>query len=229
MKYPSIGKGVTFFATLVALSAPLSTASAQTKLKVWSPQDQWKESLQYHAEHLGEFKKLHPDVEIEFVHIPYENYEAKYLTAFASKTDAPDVFNGKVAYYAGAIGVADEAPEDLQKLWNEKLLNVTKPFFQVGGKWYAYPTSSDTGMMIYYNVGHFTEAGLDPNNPPKTFEELLDYAKKLTKYDANGNISRNGLALLVLDGQPVQSKQRHRLGLDSDRFQRSDGSGSREA
>lgn len=180
---------------LFVLLAFATNASAQVKLKVWSPLDTWQESLEYYADHLTEFKKLHPDVDIDFVHIPYENYEAKYLTAFASKKDAPDIFNGKVAYYAGAIGVADVAPDDLQELWNDKLLNVTKPFFQIDGKWYAYPTSSDTGMMVYYNVDHFNEAGLDPNKPPRTFDELLEYAKKLTKYDDNGKITRNGLAV----------------------------------
>jgi multiple sugar transport system substrate-binding protein len=188
--------------TLVAILVSAISVSAEKTLKVWLPVDTWKKTLGFYEEHLDEFKKLHPDVEMEFVHIPYENYEAKYLTAFASREDAPDIFNGKVAYYAGAIGIADEAPSDLQELWNDKLLNTTKPFFQVDGKWHAYPTSTDQGMMVYYNVDHFKEAGLDPNKPPKTFQELLEYAKKLTKYDANGKIAQNGLALRYA-GAPV--------------------------
>jgi multiple sugar transport system substrate-binding protein len=40
----------------------------------------------------------------------------------------------------------------------------------------------DTGPMgLIYNAKAFQEAGLDPNKPPKTWDELLDYAKKLTK------------------------------------------------
>jgi len=188
--------------SVIAILFSVVSASAGTTLKVWLPVDTWKKTLGFYEENLAEFKKLHPDVEMEFVQIPYENYEAKYLTAFASGSSAPDVFNGKVAYYAGAIGIADEAPSDLQKLYNDELLNTTKPFFQVGGKWHAYPTSTDQGMMVYYNVDHFKEAGLDPNKPPKTFQELLDYAKKLTTYDADGNITRNGLALRYA-GAPV--------------------------
>ena len=188
-----------FFALLLAANA----ASAETKLKVWLPVENWKETFGFYEQNLSEFKKIHPDVEMEFVQVPYENYEAKYLTAFAGgSSNAPDIFNGKVAYYAGAIGVSDEAPADLQDLWNEELLNTTKPFFQVDGKWHSYPTSSDTGMMVYFNVDHFKEAGLDPNKPPKTFDELLAYAKKLTKYDDNGKITRNGLALRYA-GAPV--------------------------
>ncbi len=198
MKY-AVANRVIMTASLMALT---TCVFAQTKLKIWSPQDQWKESLVYYADNLAEFKKMHPDVEVEFVHIPYENYEAKYLTAFASKSDAPDVFGGKVAYYGGAIGVAGQAPDDLQALWTEKLLKVTQPFFQIDDKWYGYPTSSDTGMMIYYNVDHFKEAGLDPDKPPATFDELRDYAKKLTQYDDSGKIARNGLAVRY-SGAPV--------------------------
>ena len=39
----------------------------------------------------------------------------------------------------------------------------------------------DTGPMgLIYNAKAFQDAGLDPNKPPKTWEELLEYAKRLT-------------------------------------------------
>ena len=174
----------------------------QKTITVWSCHDQWKESLEYHAKHLENFKQKHPDVEVKFVHIPYEGHDAKYLTAFAGSKGGPDIFNGKPAYYGGSIGVADDVPDDLKKLWDEKLVQVTAPFFKIKDEWIAYPTSSDLGMMVYYNVDHFKEVGLDPNKPPKTFDELLEYAKKLTKYDASGKIIRNGLALRYT-GAPI--------------------------
>lgn len=177
-------------------------ATGPITLRVWSPQDQWQESLEYYAENLKDFEEKYPNVTIEYVHIPYEGYEAKYLTAFAGQAEAPDIFMGKPAYYAGAIGVADVAPDDLQELYTESLIEVTQPFFQVDGKWVAYPVSSDLGMQLYYNVDHFEEVGLDPNDPPQTFEELMEYAEKLTVYDDNGNILRNGMAHRY-DGAPV--------------------------
>ena len=33
---------------------------------------------------------------------------------------------------------------------------------------------------LYYNQGHYEEVGLDPNKPPMTFKDLLEYSKKLT-------------------------------------------------
>jgi multiple sugar transport system substrate-binding protein len=50
-------------------------------------------------------------------------------------------------------------------------------------------------MMLYYNTDYFEEAGLDPNDPPKTMDELLEYAKKLTIYDEAGNVVRAGFAV----------------------------------
>jgi multiple sugar transport system substrate-binding protein len=53
------------------------------------------------------------------------------------------------------------------------------------GDHYFLPYS--TGPMgLIYNAKAFEDAGLDPNRPPRTWEELLDYSKKLTKGDRYG-------------------------------------------
>lgn len=198
-------------ATLVGCAAPAAQApaakattapgagqpasGAPVKLTVWEYQDQWQKSLDYHRQHLDGFLKSHPNVTVEFVHIPYADYEAKYLTAFAGRNNAPDVFMGKVAYYAGSVGVADVAPDDLQKQWTDKLVDVISPFYKIGGKWYGYPVSADFGMMLYYNTDMFKEAGLDPAKPPTTMAEMQEYAKKLVQRDASGKITRSGFAV----------------------------------
>jgi len=50
---------------------------------------------------------------------------------------------------------------------------------QVNGKQYAIPNDMHP-LALYYNVDLFKAAGLDPNKPPTTQAELLDYAQKLT-------------------------------------------------
>jgi len=60
-----------------------------------------------------------------------------------------------------------------------------------GGKITALPWNTDNRALIY-NKKHFQEAGLDPNKPPKTWEDLLDYAVKLTKREGN-DVKRAGL------------------------------------
>jgi multiple sugar transport system substrate-binding protein len=40
---------------------------------------------------------------------------------------------------------------------------------------------------LYYNVDHFVAAGLDPDKPPQTWDEFLQYAQTLTKdFDGDG-------------------------------------------
>jgi multiple sugar transport system substrate-binding protein len=45
---------------------------------------------------------------------------------------------------------------------------------------------------LFWNKDLFKEAGLDPETPPKTMEELVQFAEKLTKTDADGNITQLG-------------------------------------
>ena len=55
----------------------------------------------------------------------------------------------------------------------------------VDGELYAIPYQNST-PLLYFNVDHFKEAGLDPKKPPQTWAELVDAAKKLTRADRMG-------------------------------------------
>lgn len=55
----------------------------------------------------------------------------------------------------------------------------------VDGKIYSIPFQRST-EIVYYNKDKFKEANLDPNTPPKNWDELLEYAKKLTTNDCYG-------------------------------------------
>lgn len=50
------------------------------------------------------------------------------------------------------------------------------------GRVYALPTTP-ASTALHYNVRLFREAGLDPNRPPKTIEELDAMAEKITRKD----------------------------------------------
>ncbi len=47
--------------------------------------------------------------------------------------------------------------------------------------------------MLYCSMKVFEEVGLDPMKGPSTWEEVLEYALKLVKYDDQGNIIREGI------------------------------------
>ena len=64
--------------------------------------------------------------------------------------------------------------------------NVVGPildYYTVGGKLYSMPFNSSTSML-YYNKDIFEKADLDPNRPPRTFDEVLEMGKKIVESGA---------------------------------------------
>ncbi|WP_010203593.1 ABC transporter substrate-binding protein [Salinibacterium sp. PAMC 21357] len=181
--------------SLSSCSAASTDPDRETTLTIWNPQDNWRQTTDFYKDKIAEFEEQHPNVTIKYVDIPYGQYEARYTAGFASKSDAPDIFMGQVSYYGGALGVAGQAPDDLQKLWEENLTPLTAGNFKIDGEWSGYPVSSDLGMELFYNIDQFVEVGLDPESPPETFEELREYADLLATQDSAGAVTRNGMAL----------------------------------
>lgn len=86
------------------------------------------------------------------------------------------------------------ALDDLIATHNIDVEDIYPPMLAQGryqGKLYAVPWGTDT-YGLYWNKDLFEEAGLDPEKPPQTMEELFEYANKLTKVDDNGQITQLG-------------------------------------
>lgn len=62
---------------------------------------------------------------------------------------------------------------------------------QQQGKTWSIPFQRSTFVM-YYNKDAFKEAGLDPEKPPQTWDELVETAKKLTRKEG-GTVTRWGV------------------------------------
>jgi len=56
---------------------------------------------------------------------------------------------------------------------------------------YSLPTTPGD-LALYWNKRMFRKAGLEPDRPPRTIEELDEYSAKLTKRDKNGRIIQSG-------------------------------------
>ena len=63
----------------------------------------------------------------------------------------------------------------------------------VDGSIYSIPFQRST-MVMFYNKDAFREVGLDPEQPPKNWDELVEYGKKLT------NDKRKGVGLALNSG-----------------------------
>jgi multiple sugar transport system substrate-binding protein len=134
------------------------------------------------------FEETHPDIKVKMVYTESnEGADQKLLTAVAGG-NPPDVAlfdRFKIGSWAAQESLTDltemaeldGVTEDLyyQYAWDEA---------NYQGKLYGLPYSTDS-RLLYYNKNHFEEAGLDPENPPKTIQELEIAAEKLTKKDGN--------------------------------------------
>src|SRR5207237_5069177 len=60
------------------------------------------------------------------------------------------------------------------------------------GTMWALPSTPAT-VALHWNRRLFREAGLDPDRPPRTIEELDDYSQRLTRQDASGEVIQAGL------------------------------------
>jgi sn-glycerol 3-phosphate transport system substrate-binding protein len=69
-------------------------------------------------------------------------------------------------------------------------------YYSVGGKLYGMPFNTSAPIM-YYNKTLFKAAGLDPEKPPRTYAEVIDAAKKLTKKDASGKVTVAGYGIAI--------------------------------
>lgn len=69
-------------------------------------------------------------------------------------------------------------------------------YYTVDGRQASMPFNSST-PMLYYNKDMFAAAGLDPENPPRTFEEVWEAARVLTQKDADGNVTVSGISMSI--------------------------------
>ncbi|MEU9250436.1 extracellular solute-binding protein [Streptomyces sp. NPDC048270] len=137
---------------------------------------EWKEDV-------AEFNKTYPNVTIEGRSTPGQCLEPPRFTAMLKAKSQPDVY---YAYFTDLQQVLDnDGAEDISAYvtpasvpalgdLDKNVLNVLKR----DGKLYGLPTSNYT-MGLLVNRKLFQQAGLDPDAPPRSWEEVRAAAQKI--------------------------------------------------
>lgn len=124
----------------------------------------------------------------------WENHHPKLLTAISGGT-APDCANIGSDYiqewaHNGALIPLDNMIKK-DKVDLKDFYPVCLEMGKYNGKLYGLTLNNDTYALIW-NKELFKKAGLDPNKPPKTIEELDAMAEKLTIKDDKGGYKQMG-------------------------------------
>ena len=149
---------------------------------------------------VADFEKENPDIKINSVYAgSYQDSVAKALTAYKGGS-APqlavllstDMFT---LIDEGAIVPFDPLVKtDEDKKWLGDFYPGFMANSQTEGKTWGIPFQRST-IVMYYNKDLFKEAGLNPDAPPSTWEELVSQGKKLTKQDSSGQVTQWGLEI----------------------------------
>ena len=132
----------------------------------------------------------------------YEETTTKALTAATAGNPphvavllATDIFT--LVEEDVVIPITDVANSEEDQVWLDGFYKGFMKDATLDGKIYGVPFQRST-PVLYYNKDAFAEAGLDPETPPKTWDEMIEMGKKLVKKDANGNVTQWGTRIPTL-------------------------------
>lgn len=171
----------------------------QVTIEYW--QYYYESKVKLMDELIKTFEKQNPDIKVEQKTFPYEQFNQKVAIAVPAGT-GPDVVNlyyGWVPKYveAGYLQALPTSAFPARTIKKDFLPMVDA--VKLKGKYWGLPTAV-RALALFWNKDLFKEAGLDPNKPPRTWNELQQDAVKLTKHDKNGQLVQEGYAWNA-DGQ----------------------------
>lgn len=177
---------------------------------------------------IAEFMELHPNVTVEAVGVPGNEVMSRLQADFVAGR-APDVVQlifSDLDFVVNSFGV-----RPLEELVPpEELAGHFEGFYprgldlgRIDGKTYGLPYVFST-PVLYYNADLFAAAGLDPAQPPTTWDEARDAAAAIQEAtDAVGiNVAVFGVfdwmfqSLVLSNGGRVLSEDRSRLTFDGE-------------
>lgn len=130
---------------------------------------------------IEDYQKEHPNVTINYEERSPEFYFETLQSRLATST-GPDIVRLHSSWVAPLATQLSPLPNTVmdQQTYEKTFYPVTKDTIKIGDSYYAIPLEYD-GLSLIYNDGLFQQEGL--KNPPETWEEFRDMAKKLTKYE----------------------------------------------
>ena len=165
-------------------------AEGRTTVEFWgnvftTPENAWYEQI------VEDFNAAQEDVYINFQVVPGDAWDQK-LKAAQAAGNAPDLY-----IQAGRLDTAARTGTlmPLDDLFDSAVLDsvndISKEVSQYQGQWYAFPLLVEPQMTLYWNKDLFEQAGLDPDSPPTSWDEMYEACEALSPIMGNGQFALN--------------------------------------
>lgn len=162
-----------------------TTAYADVTLEFWHYQTANRDVM---IEMIDEFMQENPDITVREHYKENVNMVSE-IQAAALAGREPDIGQVLGRLVVGLVETTDPVALDETAGGETLSQNIAANFLAIGsynGHTYAVPHSFGT-PIVYYNKDVFRAAGLDPDQPPRDWHEMRDYARQITeKTDAAG-------------------------------------------
>lgn len=132
------------------------------------------------------FMKENPNIHVNVQYTGSYNDTLNKVKSAYKAGNAPAVFH---SYEIGTLGMINSGIitpiDEIASMYNQEInwdnfFTPVQSYYKYQGQHYSMPFNSST-PLLYYNKTLFEKAGLDPNNPPETFSEIIEAAKALQK------------------------------------------------
>lgn len=159
----------------------VGTASADTEITFYH----YQTSGNYDAFRaiLDEFEAQNPGITVNDIFSQSQQITAEVQAALAANrpVDIATVIGKNIIFFLNNTDAVDMVTASQgDATWLEGYLPNFLDLGRVGEAVYAIPHAYGT-PMLYYNKDIFVEAGLDPEAPPTTWEEFLEFGRMITE------------------------------------------------
>ncbi len=199
----------------VSATALTSSAAAETELTMYYPIAVGGALTEVVDGIVADFEAANPDIKVNAIYSGnYDDTRVRALSALASGEPAQLAVMFSIDAYdliEQDLIVAYEDIDGVNPDWLESFYPALMANGRIEGKTWGIPFQRST-IVAYYNKDQFRAAGLDPEAPPKTWDELISMGKALTNDDTYGlMIPSTGYpywmfqALAIQNGKEVMS------------------------
>src|SRR5210317_145390 len=201
-------------ATAIGLSLS-AAAKAETELTMYYPIAVGGALTEVVDGIVADFEAANPDIKVNAIYSGnYDDTRVRALSALASGEPAQLAVMFSIDAYdliEQEYIVAFDDIDGVNSEWLKSFYPALMANGQIEGKTWGIPFQRST-IVAYYNKDMFRAAGLDPEAPPATWDEMVNMGKALTKDGAYGlMIPSTGYpywmfqALAIQNGKEVMS------------------------